>query len=376
MESKARSARGARGLEGAYYTSADIFEVETERIFNRQWLYAGRSAALAEAGDYMTVTVEGEALLLVRGTGGGIKAFFNSCRHRGTQLCSESKGHLGSSIQCPYHAWTYGLDGHLMVAPNMGEAGDFDRANFPLMEVSVGEWEGFAFVSFSPEPRALEQVMEPLTERLAHRVLGQLEVAHRVEYDIQANWKLLVQNYSECYHCPKLHPVLNQLTPYRNSTNDLEEGPILGGPMRMSIEGGSMTMSGNRCAVPLTGVEGEDLNLVYYYTLFPNMFLSLAPDYVLVHQLLRQSPGRTLLNCDWLAAPAAASDPDVDFSGAVEFWAMTNEQDWRICEASQVGVGARSYTPGPYADLESMVASSDRHYLQRLGHHLSGAGLD
>lgn len=262
------------------------------------------------------------------------------------------------------------MDGRLIGAPNMHEVKSFNKTDYPLHSVPLAAWEGGIFINLASEPQPFIQAFAPLINKFTQWCLPELAVAHRVVYDVDANWKLILQNYSECYHCPNLHPILNQLTPYRNSSNDLEEGPFLGGPMRMSWNGGSMTMSGRRCTIPLGDVSGEDLNLVYYYTIFPNMLLSLHPDYVLVHQLQRQSPNRTRVICEWLFHPDAIAQPDFDPSGAIEFWNMTNTQDWHVCQLSQQGVASRAYTPGPYAELESMLAAFDREYLKALAHHL------
>jgi Rieske 2Fe-2S family protein len=147
----------------------------------------------------------------------------------------------------------------------------------------------------------------------------------------------------------------------------LEEGPYLGGPMRLAQDGGSMTMTGRTCAPTLGSVAGEDLNQIYYYTIFPNMLLSLHPDYVLVHRIERLAVDHTRVVCQWLFHPDAMAAPDFDPSGAVEFWNMTNQQDWHVSELSQQGVASRAYRPGPYSDLESMIAAWDREYLRALG---------
>lgn len=176
-----------------------------------------------------------------------------------------------------------------------------------------------------------------------------------------------VASSSECYHCPSLHPVLNVLTPFRNSSNDLEEGPFLGGPMRMSIDGGSMTMTGRRCAPSLGDLDGEALNCVQYYTVYPNMLLSLLPDYVLIHRVERLAPDASRVICDWLFHPEAMAAPGFDPSDAIEFWNMTNLQDWGVSGLSQKGISSQAYTPGPYSELESMIAAWDREYLRSIG---------
>ncbi len=219
----------------------------------------------------------------------------------------------------------------------------------------------------SPRPRSFEETIAPLAGRFGAWHLPELRSVHRTVYDVEANWKLFFQNYNECYHCPGVHPLLNKLTPYRDSYNDSEEGPVLGGPMKMSLHGGSMTMTGRACAAPLGEVSGEDLGLVYYYTILPNMFLTLHPDYALVHRGLSQAPDRTRIYCDWFFHPDAIAEPRFDPSGAIEFWDTTNQQDWHLCTISQQGVSSRAYTPGPYAELESQLAAFDREYLRILG---------
>lgn len=362
-----RSAHGAKTLPREYYTSESIYQAETEHIFAQRWLYAGRMSQLSKPGSYFLFNVDHDSIMIVRDDQDKVRAFHNVCRHRGTRLCSETEGTFSHSIRCPYHAWTYALDGRLIGAPNMHEVKSFDPANYPLHEVALAIWEGGLFISLASDPEPLEQAFAPIWHKFKPWHLCELAIAHRLVYDVEANWKLIFQNYSECYHCPIVHPVLNQLTPYRDSSNDLLEGPILGGPMRMSGENESLTVSGRACAAPLGEVSGEDLQRVYYYVIFPNMLLSLHPDYVLVHHPQRQAPNRTRIVCDWLFHPDAMSQPAYDPSGAIEFWHMTNKQDWRVCELSQKGIASRVYTPGPYAELESMIAAFDREYLKALG---------
>ncbi|MGB6642287.1 MAG: aromatic ring-hydroxylating dioxygenase subunit alpha [Thermoanaerobaculia bacterium] len=365
---KERFAGGARMLPAKYYTSQEIFVEELERIFGARWLFAGHASQLSEPGSYFLFELDRESLIVTRDKESQVRAFHNVCRHRGARICTETRGGFKGGIQCPYHAWTYGLDGALTGAPNMDDVAGFDRADFALNAVSTEVWEGLVFVNFSSAPVPIEEAFAPLDGKFSRWHIPELQSVHRTVYDVEANWKLLFQNYSECYHCPTVHPVLNKLTPYRNSINDLEEGPFLGGPMRMSVEGGSMTMSGRACAAPLGEIAGEDLNLVYYYTLFPNLFLSLHPDYVLIHRAEPLGPARTRIVCEWFFHPQAITEPGFDASGAVEFWDMTNRQDWHLCTLSQQGISSRGYTPGPYADLESQLAAFDREYLRSLGY--------
>jgi Rieske 2Fe-2S family protein len=362
-----RSVDGAFTLPQVYYTSDAVFAREMQRIFTDRWLFAGHVHQIPEAGDFFLFQIAQENLIIVRDRQGQTRAFFNVCRHRGARVCTEEKGRFASGIQCPYHAWTYGLDGALVGAPIMGEVATFSKEDYPLKSAAVQVWEGLIFVNLASEPEPFEQAFGPLFGKFSRWQIADLQSVHRTVYEVDANWKLLFQNYSECYHCPGVHPVLNQLTPFRNSINDLEEGPFLGGPMQMSQAGGSMTMSGARCAAPLGEVAGDDLDLVYYYTIFPNIFLSLHPDYVLIHRGDPIAVDRTRIVCEWFFHPDAIAKQDFDPQPAIEFWDMTNRQDWHLCSISQQGISSRAYSPGPYSDLESQLAAFDREYLRALG---------
>ncbi len=366
MSRSPRTANNATTLPGRYYTSPDIYQEETERIFLRRWFYAGRVSTLAEPGSYFVVDVDTESIIVLRDANGTVRAFHNLCRHRGTRLCAEPTGTFSKSIRCSYHAWTYGLDGSLIGAPHMNEVPGFDRSDYPLHAVSVAEWEGGVFLNLNSDGEAFTDAFAPLIDKFAPWKMSELKKVHQITYDVAANWKLVFQNYSECYHCPSLHPQLNKLTPYRHSMNDLQEGPFLGGPMRLAREGGSMTMSGETCGPAIGDLTGEYLNLVHYYTVFPNMLLSLFPDYVLIHRIERLRTHQTRVICDWLFAPDTMASSDYDPTGAIEFWNMTNKQDWQVSELSQRGISSRAYQPGPYSALESMIAAWDREYLRAL----------
>jgi Rieske 2Fe-2S family protein len=295
-----------------------------------------------------------------------VKAFYNVCRHRGTRLCTEEAGRFSASIQCPYHAWTYALDGRLIGAPLMDETPGFDKSAYPLHPVPLVEWEGFLLANLSQQPVPFAEAFAQLAGKFAAWDLPGLRAVKRIEYDVKANWKLIVQNYSECYHCPVIHPDLARKSPYRSGQNDLFDGPFLGGFMDLQHKVSSLTLSGRACALPLAGVKGEDLRRVYYYTLFPNTLLSLHPDYVMCHTLWPKRPGETFIVCEWMFAPAAIASPGFNPDDAVGFWDMTNRQDWRVCEQSQMGVSSRAYTPAPYSASESLLAAFDREVLRSL----------
>jgi Rieske 2Fe-2S family protein len=377
---------GAKTLPQQYFVSPEVFAEEREKIFSKQWILVGHQSQIAKAGDYFVVSVPpssdygaaAESLIVVRDKSGEIRGFYNVCRHRGTRLKEDTCGH-SSAIQCPYHAWTYGLDGRLIGAPHMDEVPGFDKADYSLQPVNLGLWEGFIFVNLAENktPRhseaatgrsefiSLEEWFAPLAGKFSHWNMSILRSAKRIEYDVRANWKLMFENYSECYHCPGVHPMLSKVSPYDSAENDLTEGPFLGGFMKIN-QGKSLSMSGNACALPVGDIRAENHARVFYYSIFPNMLLSLHPEYVMVHQLRPQSRERTLILCDWFFHPKAFEREDFNPDDAIEFWDMTNKQDWHVCELSQQGIASRAYQPGPYSPRESIPAAWDREYLRHL----------
>lgn len=361
---------GAKTLPQRNFVSPEIFAQELQKIFATKWVLVGHQSQLADPGDYFLAEVAGESLIVAKDQRSTIRAFYNVCRHRGARLCEEQTGHA-AAIQCSYHAWTYALDGRLIGAPHMDETPGFDKAEYPLKPARLGLWEGFIFVNLADSPTALEKWFAPLAGKFSRWNLSALRSARRIEYEVRANWKLVFQNYSECYHCAGVHPELSKISPHDSAENDLTEGPFLGGFMRIARDK-SLTMSGNACAQPVGDFGNEDFRFVFYYSIFPNMLLSLHPDYVMVHQLLPQSAERTLILCDWFFHPDAAgiipTSRDYRFNpdDAIEFWDMVNRQDWHVCELSQQGISSRAYDPGPYSARESIPAAWDRYYLQHM----------
>lgn len=357
--------RPVHTLPGRYYTSPENYAVEQERIFAGRWACVGRSEDVANPGDYMLVELAGESLIVVRDRAGKIHAHYNVCRHRGTRICQDPTGRFGETIQCPYHAWTYGLDGRLVAARNMQDTPGFNRTDWPLHRAAIAEWEGFVFLNLAADPIPFETVYAPVIGRLSRWGTTNLRRGARIEYDVAANWKLIVENYSECYHCPLIHPELAALSPWQSGRNDLSTGPFLGGYMELTHE--SMTVDGTRRRPPLPGLQSDDLRRVWYYALFPNLLLSLHPDYVMAHFLWPMGTGRTRIVCEWFFDPAIMAMDGFDSSDAVQLWDTTNRQDWHVCELSQLGVSSRAYTPGPYAHAEGLAWQFDQEYLRAMG---------
>lgn len=364
---KARTSHGQRTLPGEYFQSADIWRLEQARIFQRHWLLTGHASALSANGSYFLHEAGDEGVIVLRDSDGKVRAFHNFCRHRGTRLCAENHGQLGGSIRCSYHAWTYALDGTLKGAPNMQDVAGFDKASWGLRPVALAEWRGFLFVNLADNTPPFDEALHSLLDRFTQWPLAELKSVHQTVYDVAANWKLFFHNYSECYHCPTVHPHLNRLTPYRNSENDLTDGPVLGGPMTLSNPEGSMTMHGKCCAPTFRGLTAAERGRVYYYTVFPSAFLSLHPDYVLIYRAQPLAIDRTRIVCDWYFEPDAVAAPGFDPQPAIDFWDLTNRQDWALCENAFRGVRSQAWTPGPYSELESQLAAFDRYYLKQIG---------
>ncbi len=350
-------------LPARYYTDSDLFKDEVERFFCQTWICAGRADQIPNAGDYLVREIAGESIILTHGEDGSVRAFFNVCRHRGTRICAQNEGHFARRIQCGYHGWTYGLDGRLLGAPHMHDG--FRREDYGLNPVHADIWEGHIFVNLSERPASLAMQLGDLPQKFANWKMAELRLFKRIEYSVKANWKLIVLNYNECLHCPVLHPALSAITDYLSGDNDSPHGSYIGGSME--FQGGAETMStdGKRRRDYLPGLSDADCKKVYYYAVFPNLFLSLHPDYVMTHTLWPLSVDRTDIVCEWHFHPVEMAKSDFVGTDAVEFWDVTNREDWRISELSQAGISSRAYRPGPYSQCESLPAAFDRMILER-----------
>jgi Rieske 2Fe-2S family protein len=351
---------GATTLPAAYYVDAGYFEREMSLLFGRMWICAGRAEQVERPGQFFVREVLGESLIVTRASSGRVHAFYNVCRHRGTKICTEREGVFAGSIQCPYHAWTYDLEGRLIGAPHMDEVPHFRKEDYPLHHVHADEWDGHIFLNLSTNPEPLRAQLADLPAKFAQWRMADLRLGRRIVYDVRANWKLLIQNYNECLHCPNLHPALNQLSHYLSGENEPLRASYMGGRMDLRPGVATLSMDGSCPRAFLPGLSAEDVRRVYYYAIFPNMLLSLHPDYMLVHTLWPIAPDRTVNVCEWHFHPDTLAPRDFDASDAIGFWDMTNRQDWHVCELSQAGISSRAYTPGPYSNREDLLYAFDR----------------
>jgi glycine betaine catabolism A len=352
--------RAASLLPGRAYHDAEIHEFERSEWFRRDWIAVGREEDAGEAGTYFLAEVDDEALIVVRARDGMLRAFYNVCRHRGTAVVEEPCG-KAVRFQCPYHAWIYDLDGSLIRAKHTDDLDDFSLGEYGLAPVRLATWQGFVFVSLDPAAEPLEAWLGDLVPHLGRFDFGALRVAHTVTYEVDANWKFIGENYSECYHCPGIHPQLNKLTPYDLGGDFSPDGPWQGGWMELVEDAETMALEGgHRAGRPaMRGMTPIDDRRIYYYLVWPSTFLSIHPDYLLVHRLEPAGPDHTRIVCQWLFEPEAIAAPGFDPSDAIAFWDLTNRQDWHVCELQQRGTRSRSWTAGRYSNQEPSVHAFD-----------------
>jgi Rieske 2Fe-2S family protein len=371
-----------KSLPSSYYLSAEIFAREKEAIFCHEWFCAGREEQLPNPGDYLVLDVAGESIFVVRTKENELKAHYNVCRHRGARLCqmpgSESSdeiklggGVLGpNGIQCPYHQWTYALDGRLLNAPHLRAGQDFCKSDFSLYPVGLETWGGFFFLNLSPEVaakenRSLASQLGEAVERVKRYPVRDLRAAHRIEYEVAANWKVIVENYNECYHCGGVHPELCDVVPaFRQqggSNLDWERGI----PHRDGAN--TFTFSGTTNRAPFPGLNEDERVRHKGELIYPNFMLSLAADHAAAFYLWPLGPQKTRIICEFLFHPIEMAKASFNPRDAVEFWDLVNRQDWAICKRVQEGMRARVHEFGYYAPMEDMSLDIRRYVLDRLG---------
>ena len=353
----------ARTLPAQYYIDRAYFDREMERLFARMWVYAGREEEVDRVGRFFVRELVGESIIVTR-SASGVNAFFNVCRHRGTRLCTEQGGSFSGSIQCPYHSWTYDLEGRLIGAPHMDEVPHFRKDDYPLNRVAADTWAGHLFINLDANAAPLTAQLGSLPAKFRSWRMEDLRLGKRIVYDVKANWKLIIQNYNECLHCPNLHPALNKLSHYLSGENEPLQATYMGGRMDLRPGVETLSMDGLCRREFLPGLSNEDRRRVYYYAIFPNMLLSLHPDYMMVHSLWPIAPDRTINVCEWHFQPSELARTGFDASDAIEFWDMTNRQDWHVCELSQAGISSRAYRPGPYSNREDLLYAFDRFIVE------------
>lgn len=368
-------------LPPGHYLDRRIFEQEKERIFFRDWLTVGREEQLRGAGDYLVADVLGESVIVVRGKDGALNGFYNVCRHRGCRLVLDDAprpqdgagpgacGTFQKGIVCPYHSWSYSFEGDLRGTPFIKESERFRKADFSLRAIGVDTWGGFVWVNLSPaeaaaEGRTLLSQLGSTPEEFTRYPLARLRVARRIVYEVEANWKVVMENYNECYHCGGVHPELCELVPaFRQQGGgnlDWEHGiPHREGAVTFSF-------TGTTTRAPFEDLDEFERTRHKGQLIYPNLLLSFSCDHIAAFTLWPGHPGHTTVVCDFLFDPREMARADFDPSDAVEFWDLVNRQDWGICAGVQRGMSSRSFDVGYYAPMEDASLDIRRYIAARL----------
>jgi glycine betaine catabolism A len=372
VEQTCRPLEEASMLPRAAFVEPSVLDWELEALFLGGWVCAGHADQLRERGQFLTVEIRGESVLVVADDDGEPHAFHNTCRHRGARIVDAPEGRV-PRLQCPYHAWSYRFDGSLANAPHTAGIAGFDPACNGLHRVRCAVVEGLVLLDVSGQAPQPEEHVGDVAGWLARYRTGELRRTTRVTYEVAANWKSIAENYSECLHCPGVHPELNRLSHYLSGETLTGAGAWCGGSMELTEGASTMAKDGGEGhgRPPIAGLGPDDLRSVVYFLLFPNTLISLHPDYVMLHPLWPRAPDRTEVICEWFFEESTVAADGFDDRDAVAFWDQVNREDWGVCELTQRGVSSRAWTPGRYTSEEGDVHAFDTmvagRYLEALG---------
>jgi Rieske 2Fe-2S family protein len=344
----------SRMLPRAAYVDPAVFEWEQRNVFSG-WICVGHAGDLNGVGTQRAVGSGANGVLLVHGDDGTIRAFANTCRHRGHELLECGASAKRRNIVCPYHSWSYRLDGRVRNAPGFSDTDGFDPDEFGLAELRLVNWHGWLFTDPSGEDADFTNHVAGLEAVIGPYRPEDLTIVDRHSYELATNWKVIAENYQECYHCSTIHPELSRISPPTSGENLELAGSWMGGWMSI-IEGAeTMSLTGKSGGVAIQGLSEHELHSVMYLVGYPNLLVSLHPDYVMTHLMTPLAVDRTHVECAWAFPKDVAAQPDFDPSYAVDFWDLTNKQDWAACESVQRGLSSPHARPGPLAPDEDGV---------------------
>src|SRR5713101_6167339 len=342
-------------LPGDAYIASALFAWEQEHFFDAGWMCLGRVEEISAAGDQRAVRLGRQSILLTRDASGALRGFFNVCRHRGHELLACGACANAGAVRCPYHGWAYELNGKLKAAVRFGDVPGAHLEDISLVPVRVETWYGWIFANISGQAPSLESWMGSLGRRLSAHQPERLRIAARHSYEVAANWKIITENYHECYHCPQIHPQLCRVSPPDSGDNQPRDGAWVGGAMDLATNAETMALDGKSRGTFFDGLDARQRRQVYYYGLFPSMLISLHPDYILTHRIEPLAAGRTAVECNWLFPAELVAQKDFSPNYAVEFWDMTNKQDWGACESVQRGAASPGHRQGPLSARAGVV---------------------
>jgi phenylpropionate dioxygenase-like ring-hydroxylating dioxygenase large terminal subunit len=344
----------SRMLPREAYVDGAVFEWEQRHIFN-SWMCVGHAADLPDPGSQRAATVGAGSVLLTRDEDAVVHAFANTCRHRGHELLQCGEAAKRRSIVCPYHSWSYRLDGSLRNAPGFRDQASFAQDEFGLVPLRAVDWHGWIFVDPSNAAGDFAEHVAGTEEIIAPYRPEELKIVARHSYELACNWKVIAENYQECYHCSTIHPELSRISPPTSGDNLDLPGQWMGGSMDLIPEAETMSLSGRSGGVAIAGLTERELRSVMYLVGYPNLLVSLHPDYVMTHLMTPTAVDRTLVECVWAFPREVAERDGFDPSYAVEFWDLTNRQDWAACESVQRGLSSPHARPGPLNPAEDGV---------------------
>jgi Rieske 2Fe-2S family protein len=362
-------------LPSSWYRSAQVFRAEKERIFCREWMAVCREEELPNPGDHLVLDLLGESILVVRNREGALRAHYNVCRHRGSRLCRSTAdnaamqaalpgGLSAGRIVCPYHQWSYDLNGALIAAPHLGGPG-FNKQDFHLYPAGVDTWGGFVFLHLTPaEAKPLAAQLGAVPERLQRYPLADLRIGASKRYSVAANWKILCENYNECYHCGGVHPELCAVVPSFREAGGGNLDWSRGIPHREGAY--TFTRSGTTVRRAFPGLDADERVRHKGELTYPNLFLSVACDHVAAFLLHPRGAEHTDITCHFLFETHEIDKPGFDPADAVDFWDLVNRQDWAVCEGVQQGMRSRVHVQGYYAPMEDWNLDVRRYVTDRI----------
>jgi Rieske 2Fe-2S family protein len=368
VEATLRPLDEATTLPARAYTDREVFAFEREHWFGTDWLCVGRESDVASPGAWFVAPVSRAGAIVMADDDGSPRAFHNVCRHRGATLL-DGCGERATRIRCPYHGWSYDRRGRLTLAPGMDDVPSFDPEARGLAPVRLETFGGFLFVSLASSGPSLLAWLDDLPAQFEGIPLAGLALGRRTRTTVRANWKLLMENFAESYHFGPVHPQLQRQTPSVRAESLLSRGPWQGGWMPLLPGAETVSKDGRRHGRPRLRKSGAEARGALDYLLFPNLFLSLQPDYLLAYRLAPLSEDETAVTFDVLFDPEAPREKtegaEIAAADVYDFWQLTNAQDFSICERQQVGLSSPGFVPGPYAPAEEGTHEFDKIVAQR-----------
>lgn len=364
-------------LEQPFYTNNDVFEAEWNSIFKRHWLYAGNTAQIPRPGDYFLYHLQNDSIIIIRGNKNGVYAHYNTCRHRGSAICLNDSGHAAKLI-CPYHQWVYDKDGTLLNARMMPD--DFSKEGYNLHSAHVQVVEGLIFICLAENAPDFSLIQKSLSPYLKPYKINEAKLASIKNYTLNANWKLVGENFRECYHCGGAHPEYCNAVigaNLREDTNELtlakqknweEKGlattlvEVTEGtttyairyPLRPGIE--SYSVDGKKVSIPMGTHRDHDAGVIGLVN-YPNFWMDAVSDYIWTMRVTPVNASTTDVQFCWLVDANAIEGKDYTLERLTEFWEITGDQDGKLCENNFKGIQSKAYEPGPYAPVEDQVVN-------------------